>query len=638
MIRLYLLLLSLVFLNDLQAQPLFTYGSEKVGKDEFLRAYNKNKTPEVNKEKALREYLELYINFKLKVKAAREMRLDTLPQLTTDLENFRQQVQENYMQDEVVMKKLQEEAFIRSQEDRRVMHISFKEDGDSVKGKMLAEKVFGILQGPITDPDEAINKLGDQGITARARDLGFITVFSVPYSMESLIYGLKKGELSKPYRSKGTWHFFRLLDQRPSAGKWKTAQILFSVPPGSSSETSAGISALADSIYSELKNGADFASMAKSYSEDKLTYQIGGEMTEFGTGKYEAEFEKNVFALRKDGDFTKPFRTVFGFHIVKRLSVTPTPSSSTDASLVYDLRQKLKSDARLNIAREKLADDLIKKINPKRNISVSDQELKSFADSARISTFNEEEGRHAFSKKNVFTLQKKSSSGDDWIRFVRQNNFPSDMALQEMLRKFSRQFVLDHYREHLEDYNEEFRFQMNEFREGNMLFESMERNVWSKASEDSAGLEKFYDANKGNYKWMESADMLIVNSISPESADLAMQAIKDGSDWHEIVDNNEGIQIDSGRYELSQIPAAAQDNRVGDGSFSKVIQNSDNSFGFVKLIKTYPAGQTRNFQDARGMVINDYQQVLEKIWISRLKKKYPVTVNEAVFQMTVKSL
>jgi len=636
--RTYLLLLSLITFNLLQAQPLFTYGTEKVGKEEFLRAYNKNKTPESDKEKALRDYLELYINFKLKVMAAKEMRLDTLPQLTTDLENFRQQVQENYLQDEVVMKRLQDEAFIRSREDRRVMHVSFLDEGDSVKGKMLAEKAYAALQGSITDADEAINKLGAQGITARVRDLGFITVFSVPYNMESLIYGLKKGEISKPYRSKGTWHFFRLLDQRPSAGKWKTAQILFSVPPGATSEIVAGITSLADSIHSELLKGSDFAAMAKAYSEDKLTYQIGGEMTEFGTGKYEAEFEKNVFALRKDGDITRPFRTGFGFHIVKRISVTPTPTSNTDASLIFDLRQKLKSDARLNIAREKLADDLIKRINPKRNAAVSDAELKAFADSAKMSSFNEEEGRNAFGKKSILSLQKESVSGDDWIRFIRQNNFPTGMALEEMLRKFTRQFALDHYKNHLENYNDEFRFQMNEFREGNMLFESMERNVWSKASEDSAGLEKYFNANKENYKWMESADMLIVNCASPETADLAIQALKDGTDWHEIIENNEGIQIDSGRYELSQIPATSQGGRISEGGFSKLIENADNTAGFIKLIKNYPAGSSRSFQDARGMVINDYQQVLEKIWVARLKKKNPVKVNEAVFQLALKSL
>lgn len=636
--RLPLLLLSLFAFQMMKAQPLFTFGSEKVGKEEFLRAYNKNKTPETNKEKALRDYLELYINFKLKVKAAREMRVDTLPQLVSDLENFRQQVQENYLQDEAVMKRLMEEAFVRSQQDRRVMHVSFRDDGDTVKGKALAEKAFAAMQATVLGPEELISKLGESGITARARDLGFITVFTVPYAMESLIYGLKKDEVSKPYRSKGTWHLFRLLEQRPSAGKWKTAQILLSLPPGASEEAVNIISLRADSIYRELSKGADFSAMAKSFSEDKLTFQVGGEMAEFGTGKYDAAFEKNVFSLKKDGEITRPFRSSFGYHIVKRLSVTPTSANSTDPALNYDLRQKLRADARMNIAREKLATDLMNRMGLKRNTSIADAELKAYADSARADRFNEEDGRYSFSKKNILTFQKTAARGEDWIRFVRQNNYPADVSLSEMLNKFSQHSVLEYYKEHLEDFNEEFLYQMNEFREGNMLFESMERNVWSKASEDSAGLEDYYNNHSSNYKWTESAEMLIINTVTRENADLAVQALKEGTNWREIADNNEEIQIDSGRYEIAQIPALEGMVNVQEGSFSKMLQNSDNTVSVIMILKKYSAGLPRAFQDAKGMVINDYQQVLEKTWITQLRKKYPVKVNEAVFQAALKSI
>jgi peptidyl-prolyl cis-trans isomerase SurA len=166
-----------------------------------------------------------------------------------------------------------------------------------------------------------------------------------------LVYALKENGVSNPYRSKKAWHIFKLVNKRPSAGKWKIAQILFTFPPETDASQQAESKKNADSVYQLLKNGADFSEMAKQFSDDKLTYLNGGELPEFGTGKFDRKFEQEVLQLTKDGDISKPFQTSFGFHIIKRISQTPTPTQKGDDALLYELKQKLQQDERINISK-----------------------------------------------------------------------------------------------------------------------------------------------------------------------------------------------------------------------------------------------------------------------------------------------
>jgi peptidyl-prolyl cis-trans isomerase SurA len=196
--------------------------------------------------------------------------------------------------------------------------------------------------------------------------------------------------------------------------------------------------------------------------------------------------------------------------------------------------------------------------------------------------------------------------------------------------------AIDYYRKHLEEYSPEFRYQLQEFREGNLLFEIMERNVWSKASADTVGLRAHYDANAGQYKWAASADVLIMNAVSEKLSQQALDSLKAGKNWHDLVDINQGeLQGDSARFEITQIGG---DENALPNSFSSVVRNADGTATFIQYFRHYPAGQQRSFEDARGMVINDYQNVLEKKWLAALKKKYPVRVNEVILKQIIKEI
>lgn len=641
-----LLLILAVNFSSLFAQPLFTYGNNAVGKEEFLRAYNKNKNTTDDKAKALTEYLDLYAKFKLKVKAARDIKLDTLPQLTSDLQNFRSQIDETYMNNENALNELINEAFIRSQQDLHVIHFFAALDSktsaaDSVKATKAMQEVYTDLVSGKTDYENIAAATAAKYAKVKIADLGYITVFSVPYEYENIIYGLKNGQANKPYRSKNGLHIFKLVGERKGMGKWRIAQILLAIPPGDAALNNKLLQQKADSIYLKLQEGADFAELAKQYSDDKLTYLSGGLMPEFTTGKFEPAFENVVFTLTKDGEVSKPFATQYGFHIVKRLGVQPVQSNKADAVYLYEIKQKVVQDSRINFAKELFTKSVVQQISYKKNAAVKDAELFRYADSIAANPAANAAKIFPVSKKVIYSTAKSSIKGADWLNFIKEYKTNPEIYKGEsntaLLEKFVSVKSLEYYRTHLENYNPEFKYQMEEFKEGNMLFEIMERKVWSAASADSAGLLKYYNEHKNKYLWAESAEVIIFSCPTKKSADESMASLQAGKNWKKIAEeSNNTIQADSGRFELAQI-ALSDGFLPTAGMITPVAVNpTDGTAGFVKILNLHPANQQRSFEEARGLVINDYQNVLEEKWIEALKKKYPVKVNEKVFQSLIK--
>ena len=637
--------LLIVFLgaSRLFSQTLFTYGPNSVGKEEFLRAYNKNKTPVTDKEQSLKEYLDLYAKFKLKVKAAQDQRLDTLQQLEYDLQNFRSQVAEGYMNDEKGLNALVDEAIERSLKDIHLMHfyvnINAKmSPADTLKAYKAMNELAAELREGKTNYSELVDGISKKYLPVNGKDLGYVTVFSVPYEIENLLYATSPGGITKLHRTKSALHIFKNAEERKSPGKWKIAQILLSIPPNVSGSELKAIEAKADSIYNLLVAGADFAALAKQYSEDKLTYMNGGEMPEFGTGKFELPFENKVFELKKDGDISKPIFTGYGYHIVKRLHQRNTPADKTDDAFVAALKEQISKDDRINGAKANFLKTVKVKTGYKWAGQVKEADLSRYADSV---TVNNQVKFYPISNKTIFSFARLNVKGADWLNFVKDYKLNRDVYKgennEELLEKYIATTSFEYYRKHLEEYNNEFKNQMQEFKEGNMLFEIMERNVWSKASNDSVGLLKYYNQHKAGYKWAASATVLLFNCSDTKAAEDAVAALRNGKNWKQIAEESDGkIQSDSGRYELSQLPLPAG-TALSEGLISAPYTNSgDNTTSFVKVLRLFPENQPRSFDEARGLVINDYQVYLEEKWVESLKTKYPVTINEAVFRSLLK--
>jgi peptidyl-prolyl cis-trans isomerase SurA len=634
--KIILLSANLLIGVSLFSQTLINYGKHSIGKVEFLKAFNKNKpTSEGNKEKSVKEYVDLYANFKMKVMEAMELKLDTAEQFKADVDNFRKQIVENYLSDEKTFNMLTDEAFTRSLSDLHVVRYSVTMDEAASPEDSMAKfnAIKAISEQLKKMPNSRINN--SESPLVEFSDMGFLTVFSLPYVYENIVYGLKPGETSSPYRAKKAWHVFSVIEKRKSVGKWKIAQILFSTPENADGSIMQVLKQKADSVYAILKHGADFSNVAKFVSDDKLTYLNGGELPEFGTGKYDNVFESEAIKLNKDGDISEPFQTSFGIHILKRLSQSPAPLAKSDDNWLYDIKQKLQQDDRIKIAKDKFAKDIIAKIGFKLTNAVKAEDLYNFADSVMFDfEIPDAPANKPISKKVIINFAKGNATGEDWLNFIRDYKGNPDLYKMEtnavLWEKFKTYASLNYYKNNLEFYNADFAYQMQEFKEGNLLFEIMEKNVWSKASSDSVGLRTYYNAHKNQYIWSKSVDVLIMNAVSDDIAKAAKESIQNGVNWKELVEVNQGeLQGDSGRFELLQINA---DSTASEESYSPVTLNSDGTAGFMKYLKFYKDGEQRSFEDARGMVINDYQAVVEKRWLSELQKKYPVKINESLLK------
>ena len=626
------------------SQELFSYGNHPVSSSEFLRAYNKNKTAKTDDQQALRDYLDLYINFKLKVQAARDAHLDTLPNLKADLQNFRSQIEDNYLKDEKQLNALVDEAFVRSQKDIHVLYffipandqMSFADTAKFFKG---ANELSQQLKSNKGNTDEILQKLNTAGVPVTKNDLGFITVFTLPYEYENIIYGLKPGQTSTPYRTKKGWHIFKNIEERRAVGKVKLAQILFAVPEGFN-EQRAHTKKLADSVYDALKNGADFGALAKQYSDDKMTYMNGGEMPEFGVAKYNPDFEKMAFSIKNDHEIAKPFETEFGFHIIKRISATPVLDNKNDEAFMFNLKQEVLKDSRIEVAKKKFLADILPKIGY-RKLPVNEQDLWKVSDSSLLVNKNVSAGKV---NENTVLFSYNDNGKvkvSDWIQYLRNSNKAQPGALHESYQKLFPDFIAlsatNNYRKRLSAFNPEFKNQLEEFKDGNMLFEIMERQVWEKASTDSVGLLNYYDAHKDKYWWNASADAIIFSCANETVAKNSIHELEKGTSWKQmVVDNSSQVQADSGRYELSQIPANSATKFTAGLITKPVVNANDGTAVFSKILNLFPDHQPRNFNDARGLVINDYQNFLEEKWIVELKKEYPVKVNDKVFQSLLK--
>jgi peptidyl-prolyl cis-trans isomerase SurA len=304
-----------------------------------------------------------------------------------------------------------------------------------------------------------------------------------------------------------------------------------------------------------------------------------------------------------------------------------------------ELKEQVTKDDRINIAKNIFTKDIMAKTGFKRNTVVKAPQLFRYADSVAATG---EIKNFPINKLVIFSFAKSKVTGKDWLNFVKDYKLNADVYKGEsneaLLDKYISTATIEYYRKHLEEFNPDFKYQLDEFKEGNMLFEIMERNIWSKASNDSVGLKKYYEANKTKYQWAESADACLFNCNNAKTAEEATAALRAGKNWKQIAEESDGrIQADSGRYELTQLQVPAGE-KLNENTISTPLLNAgDNTSSFVKILKLYPANQQRSFDEARGLVINDYQNYLEAKWIELLKKKYPVKVDEKIFQSIVNS-
>ncbi len=616
------------------SQTLFTYGKQSVSAAEFLRAFNKNNTDEkAGKDKAIRNYLELYINSRLKVQEAYERRYDTLPHIKAEVENLRSQIIENYMSDPETMNRLINEAFTRSQKDIYAAHIFIGITGnDTTVASKTADEVFSRLQKGEDFGNVAEQFSQDPAAKTNKGVIGWITTFTLPYSFETAIYSLQPGKHSGLIRSKAGYHIFKNVRERNAVGKMKARQILLAFPPNADDAAKKQIAKTADSLYQRIMAGEDFGKLASAFSNDFVTAANGGTMPDFSVGRFDSEFENKVWALTKDEAVTKPFATAHGYHIVKRMAVVPVPNLRSDKNYEAELKQKINQDQRWQTAREVIYKRVAKEA-PLKHSEYHKKMLWALSDSLLDNKFSG--AANSMSRESVlFSVGKKEIKADEWIMHAQRNRYApgknSPRPYEEIMEEFVNMSLLQYYRDNLEQFNEEFRYQMNEFRDGNLFFEIMQHEIWNKAHLDSAALLSLYEKNKKAYNWQQSADAVIFFCADAGIAStLHDQLKKNPANWRMMTEAlTEKVIADSARFEWSQLPNL---NKMlpKDGMFtSPLVNETDNTASFAYIIKVHTQPEPRTFEEAKGLVINDYQALLEEQWIKDLRKKYPVVIDQ----------
>ena len=636
----------LVLAGNLVAQTndpvLMTINNKPVLRSEFEYIYNKNNTNNSLDKKTLDEYVDLFINFKLKVEEAKAQGIDTTKSFITELSGYRSQLTKPYLTDSKVDDAVLQEAYNRMKEDVDVSHILIRIPQNatpsdtlkawntilSVQKRLLKGEDFTKVAKEVSEDPSAAENGGH---------LGFISAFRTVYPFETAAYNTTVGSLSKIVRSAFGYHILKIHARRNTLGEILVAHIMkFTAKDDEVTNKKAKMEI--DSLYQRVLAGDDFGALAEKYSQDKGSSVKKGELPWFGTGRMVPEFETAAFALKNTGDVSKPIQSAYGWHIIKLLD---RKGIDTFENAKADLERKVKRDERANFGQKAF----LNKLRTEYNYQLSKAGLQEFYKIAADhklsdSTFIAEAAKL---DKPLFSFAGKNFSQADFAKYLKKNN-NSDMSIaSEMIDQKFNAFVdaelLAYEDTQLEKKYDDFRFLMNEYHDGILLFEVSNNEVWEKASKDTQGLEKYFNAHKEVYTWKEphfkgrviwckdkatlKAAKSIVSKSNNDSIDKYLKT--------RLNDSIQYVKIEKGLYVKGE-------NKVIDKEIfktdDKLTPSTDYPYEFVvgKLLKNTP----EDYTDVRGLVTADYQEYLEKEWIKALRAKYPVEVNKEVLK-TVKT-
>jgi len=629
------------------AQPLFTYGSHSVTKEEFLRVYKKNsmnKEPDMS-DTALRSYLNLYSLFRMKVAEAEKEKLDTLTSIRKELENYRKTLAKNYLTDDKVTEKLIKEAYERMKTDVHVAHIlvTCTPGSDTVAPSRKIDSIYKAITTKGADFTEMAKACSDdKGSRDAGGDIGYFTGLQTIYAFENIAFSTPVGSISKPFRTQFGYHIMKVLDKRADPGTVKIAQIRIDV---SKSKGQEGIDAgkkRADSVLAQLKAGASWESLVKAYSDDSYSNKEGGVMKSFGIGKMSPDFEQAAFALKSPGEIAGPIKTEYGWHIIKLISKSPVlPFDSVQSQI----KHKVENDSRSQTAKDQFFNTIKMKNGFKEfgdNIKEISDKLAAIPDTGKEARVIKAANYNNMIKP-VFTFAGKTYLQKDFAQYFEtlthgKINGPHGPVIKDGYNMYVNSTVNDFEEHKLVDENPEFKNLMQEYKDGIMLFELMDRNVWGKASHDSEGLKVFFEARHDKYTWEPGFEGLIYKFKNKAAWDTAMKMMLDPATTEETIVKKlnttttpDAVTVQKGHFEFSHYKEVTAKDLAKDGKFTIYPTGTSTTYTQVVSKKVFNESSPKTLDEARGYVVAEYQDYLEKKWNDKMKTDYPLKVNEAVF-------
>ncbi len=608
-------------------ETLITIGNKKISKSEFERIYKKNNSNlyDDSDKKTPEEYVDLFINFKLKVMEAENLKMDTSAAFINELAGYRKELAAPYLTDVKYNEKMVKELYDRMNKEVNASHIliTVPKNATPEQEEEALKKIKKIRKEILAGKDfseAAVEYSNDPSAKKNKGVLGYFTAFQMVAPFENAAFTTPVGKISEPVRTSYGFHLIKVNDIRKNQGELLVAHIMKIFPKNMSPEVKAKKRAEIDKIYKKLLDGADFAELAKTESEDKRSAKQGGKMPWFKSGQIIREFSEPAFALKNIGDFTKPIETKFGFHIIKKLNQRGVPPF-----------EKAKADIEARIKRD-----------PARSITSKTAFVNKLKDEYNYS--ENSDGIAILKKKKIgdrfenvdfelFTLDGKTYKFDKLRVFVAKHNIKSGTYFNSF-----NNWVIDEItnleNSKLEEKYPEFKYMMQEYHDGILLFNISEEKIWNKAVEDTVGLEEFYAKDKKRYMWKEhfKGEILTCNdSTVREEADKYYSSGMTTEEVNQVLNEKKKVfTVTSGIWEEGSNPII--DFYVWGKSKPEDLNET---LTFIRGEKLPPEPKT--LDEARGLYISDYQNELEKEWIKELREKYPVKVDKKLLK-TVKGV
>ncbi|OFY95452.1 MAG: hypothetical protein A2309_06205 [Bacteroidetes bacterium RIFOXYB2_FULL_35_7] len=637
------------------------------GKDitvaEFERIYKKNNSKESQLDaKSMEEYLELFINFKLKVMEAVKQGLDTSKSFKTELSGYRKQLTKPYLVDKDIDEALMKEAYDRMKYDVEASHILIKLDANAspkdtldaynkimkARKRLIDGEAFDVVAKEMSEDPSAKDNGGY---------LGYFTAFQMVYPFESAAFNTEPGKISNPFKTSFGFHVVKVLKKRLAVGEVKVAHIMVTTPKGISPDDEAKAKTRIFEVYEKLKAGGDFVTLARENSDDKGTASRGGDLPWFGTGRMVPEFEKAAFALAKNGDYSEPVKTSFGWHIIKRIEKKEIGAYD---DVKADIKNKISKDERADRSRQaviaklkteydfrEFGDEAKTKGKKKKDqeIVLSRKNIEDFYTVVTDSIFHGkwQESLASGLTKNIFSIGDSVYTQKDFTAFIMKfNRKGTKMPIQELVDQKYKEFidnkVIKYEEDRLEQKYADFKYLMNEYHDGILLFELTDRMVWSKAMKDTIGLKDFYEQNKAKYMWDTRYDLSVYTCKTEK---ILAKAYDKVSDAKKPLSFDETMKL-MNKKDTSNMKIAEKgrflkgENKIVDLKVAELAQkkslifkNKNLQIVEIKLIDPMP----KSIDEAKGLITADYQTFLEDKWISELRTKYKPVVNKDALKL-----
>lgn len=637
---------TVIFYAFTQDNVLLKIDDEKITLEEFLHIYKKNNTSEnAMSLEAMEEYMELFINFKLKVHEAKQMGLDTSRSFRNELQGYRTQLAQPYLTDKSVEEELIREAYERMKYDVKTSHILFRvaEEAlpkDTLEAFNKAHKVYQKLNYGADFTEMAKKYSEDESVANNNGNLGYRTVFGLVYPYETVMYETPVGEFSKPVRTNFGYHIVKVTDKRPAKGRYKVAHIMLMTPEGAGERLRQEAKTKIFEIKEMLDNGEDFSKVAKEFSQDRRTAEKGGELGWVTVGGRMIQvFENEVFKLNEIGEISEPLQTNFGWHIIKVLDIEPIKPFE---EVERELRSRISNAARASKSKE----SVIARLSKEYELEVHKENLEIFYDLVTDSIFH---GTWRIDEENtnlsgtLLTFDNEVRTQKDFFDYMnkfnrKQTPQPIETFVDHRFRNFINKMILLYEESILEDKYPEFRYLINEYHDGILLFELTDKKVWSKAITDTVGLKKFHESNKDNYMWDYRYFTRIFECKDIKTAERLVKQLNRNRNLDRILnrlnrrDENSVILTTEGAFEKGanhKIDRIIDENDIPlEAGIRKVINLENTKVAEIQVIEP----QHKKIHEARGLITADYQNYLEKRWLEELRNKYEVVINTDVLK------